>query len=81
MFRCNIVMLVASYYLRRKKMTKATQKFIRAATIITTLGSLATVGINLYRALKSERNFKKLDNKLDERLDHSMDCSDATAVY
>lgn len=50
-------------------------------TIITTLGSLVTVGLNLYRAIRSEQKFKKVDTKLDERLDQSMDCSDATAVY
>jgi hypothetical protein len=72
---------VTSKFLRNKEMNKTTQKLVRAMTILTTLGSLATVGIGLYRALKEDKRFKKVDTKLDERLDQSMDCSDATAVY
>lgn len=62
-------------------MTKSVRKVMQVVSVLTTIGSLATVAIGFYKALKLDKQVRKIDNKLDERLENSMDCSDATAVY
>ena len=62
-------------------MRSNTQRMLRLITIVTTLGSLATVAVNLYSSIKQTKRNREIDHKLDDRLVDSMDCSDATATY
>lgn len=62
-------------------MRSQTAKLVKTMTILSTLGTLITVGVNLARALNDRKAFKKVDRKLDDALEDSMDCSDATAKY
>ncbi len=62
-------------------MTTQSAKLVKVITILSALGTLLTVGVNLYNALNNRKEFKKVDRKLDAALEESMDCSDATAKY
>lgn len=62
-------------------MTGKTQRLIKFLTVLSTLGTLITVGVNLMRAVQEKQQFKKVDRKLDMAVEDTMDCSDAVARY
>ncbi len=62
-------------------MTGKTQRLIKFLTVMSTLGTLITVGINLMRAMEERRQFRRVDRKLDMAVEDTMDCSDAVARY
>ena len=63
------------------KMATRTDRLVKTMTILTTLGTLMTVGVNLFRTIKGQKRHKAIERKLDTALEGSMDCSDATASY